>query len=229
MTATTQAPAARSNGDRKSVGANPLPVRSRQRNIPLGILGALLILSTALGGLLWSRTTTTRTEVLVAAHDIPAGRRLDDGDLRVARLAIDGAAATIPASQRSSIVGQIAVIPIPASAILAPSEIGQDTSLSDDEAVVGVVLAPGASPTADLRSGDRVAVIEADKTNGGAGGPTVLTTATVYAVDALSDGSLTVSLRVPADAATKVVGAAAGDRIRLVLLAPGAVLPASGS
>ena len=40
--------------------------------MPLGVIGVLIVLGSALGGLLWSRTTVSRTDVLVAAHDIPA-------------------------------------------------------------------------------------------------------------------------------------------------------------
>ena len=209
-------------------------VRTRQRNVPLGIIGVLIVLGSALGGLLWSRTTTPRTDVLVAARDIPAGRQLSDSDLRVVHLSTDGLVASITVAQRSTVIGQMAAVPIPAGALLAPSEFGRDAGLADDEAVVGVVLAPGAAPTADLRGGDRVAVIEADKssstTSPAAGsGTSVITTANVYAVDRGGSSSGTfVSLRVPASLAARVAAAAAGDRIRLVLLSPGANLPGTG-
>jgi Flp pilus assembly protein CpaB len=210
----------------------PAPVRARRRNIPLGVLGVLILLGSALGGLVWSRDATSRVEVLVAARDIPAGRRVAESDLRTVRVSIDGTVSTIDAVQRTSVVGQVAAVPIPSGALLAPSEIGHDAALADDEAVVGVVLAPGASPTADLRAGDRVAVFDANKATGSTGsdgGASALTIATVYAVDRLSSSSgLAVSLRVPAAAAARVVAAAAGDRVRLVLLPPGGSLPGAG-
>jgi Flp pilus assembly protein CpaB len=231
MTVTTERPRIGTNGSGRPSASRV--VRTRQRNVPLGVIGVLIVLGSALGGLLWSRTTVSRTDVLVAAHDIPAGRQLSDSDVRVVRLSADGSVASIPATQRATVIGQMVSVPIPAGALLAPSEIGRDTGLADNEAVVGVVLAPGAAPTADLRSGDRVAVIEADKststTSTSASGTAVVTTASVYAIDRLgSSNGLFVSLRVPASVAARVAAAAAGDRVRLVLLPPGATLPGTG-
>jgi Flp pilus assembly protein CpaB len=208
-------------------------VRRRERNVPLGVLGVLLVLGSILGGLLWTHSSVARTDVLVAAHDIPAGRRISDADLRVARLSSEGGVAMIVASERGSVVGEVAAVPIPSGALLAPSEFGQSATIHDDEAVVGVVLSPGATPTGDLRPGDRVAVVAADKnapaTSTEPTDASVLATATVFSVDgvASSDG-VAVSLRVPAGRATRVAAAAANGSVRLVLLPPGATLPAAG-
>jgi Flp pilus assembly protein CpaB len=209
-------------------------VRRRQRNVPLGVLGVLLVLSSILGGLLWTHSSAVRIDVLVAAHDIPAGRRISDADLRVARLSSDGGVAMIAANERGSVMGEVAAVPIPSGALLAPSQFGQSATIHDDEAVVGVVLSPGATPTGDLRPGDRVAVVAAAKdapaTPTDPSAAAVLATATVFSVDgAASNDGLAVSLRVPAASATRVVAAAANGSVRLVLLPPGATLPATGS
>jgi Flp pilus assembly protein CpaB len=232
MTVTADVRPASGNGSTREPSSASV-LRRRERNVPLGVLGVLLVLGSILGGLLWTHASVARTEVLVAAHDIPAGRRISDADLRAARLSSDGGVALIPAGQRGSVLGEIAAVPIPAGALLAPSEFGQSANLADDEAVVGVVLGPGATPTSDLRPGDRVAVVAAEKdapaTANEPSAASVLATATVFSLDrAASNDGVAVSLRVPASAATRVAAAAANGSVRLVLLPPGGSLPTTG-
>ena len=64
-------------------------VTRRRRQTPWIALGVLLMAGSILGFALWSAAQSTRTPVLVAAHDIDAGSILVESDLAVASIAAD--------------------------------------------------------------------------------------------------------------------------------------------
>src|SRR5579884_3304685 len=119
---------------------------------PLPLAALLLILLALIG--YWSvySRTTHRTQVLVAAHAIPAGRVLRPSDLTGSGLAASSQllATLVPASEQSLLIGRslkepvAAGAPIPASA-LASTRGGTDsmTLAVPVQHALGGQLAPG--------------------------------------------------------------------------------------
>lgn len=195
---------------------------ARQRNVPWVVLGVLLVAGSALGFAAWSSSSDARQSALVAARDIPAGATISARDLRTANLSIDGPVRFVPGSRLSALVGKRAAAMIPAGGLLSPLQVSDGRRLGSGEAVVGVALAPGAAPVADLQAGDAVDVVavEAPGSANATGQPVgVISAAQVYAVRSSGDaaGTVVVSLRVPVADAEKVAAAAGAERIRLVL------------
>jgi hypothetical protein len=195
-------------------------------------LAVLLMVLGAIGfGALASGSTPAGT-VLAASHDIAAGQVLSASDVVSVHVLADAGAQLVTASQQSTIIGKRAAVALPAGALLSPQSVRSGPALESGQAIVSVVLAPGTAPVPDLRAGDAVAVV-ATSANDTAGSGGVLATAQVVRVDALKSGltmsgSLAVSLQVPSSAAAAVAEAAAGDHVRLVLIASGDDLGGSG-
>lgn len=142
-----------------SDGAAPRKPRPHRRWAqPLPIAGALLVLLALLGYLSVYNQTTKRTQVLVAAHALPAGSVLHASDLQSAGLASDRnvLATLVPARQRTLVLGRslktavAAGAPLPQASLAAP---GKRTALFT--LAVPVLHALGG----DLSPGDRVSVL----------------------------------------------------------------------
>ena len=116
-----------------------------------------------------------------------------------------------------------AVADLEAGTILTPAHFVSRSLLDVGEAVVGLALSPGEYPTPLLASGDRVDVVLVDRVSSEDAGTalgTVVGSGVVFAVGELgTQGDRFVSLRLPAQAAAQVAGAAAAGRVRLVLVA----------
>jgi Flp pilus assembly protein CpaB len=135
-------------------GDGSKPRRRRQHRLlqPLPLAAVLLILLALIG--YWSvySRTTRRTQVLVAAHALPAGRVLRASDLTHSGLAASSQllATLMPASEQSLLVGRslkepvAAGAPIPAAA-LASARGGTDsmTLAVPVQHALGGQLAPG--------------------------------------------------------------------------------------
>jgi Flp pilus assembly protein CpaB len=202
-------------------------------HLPYLGLAVLLVALGAIGfGALASGSTPAGT-VLAASHDVAPGQVLSAGDLVAVHVSAGSSVQLVPASQESSIVGKRAAVALPAGALLSPQSVRSGAALQPGQAIVSVVLAPGTAPVPDLRAGDQVAVV-ATAAAGDTGGRGVLADAQVVRVDGLrsgptTSGSLTVSLEVPSSAAASIAAAAAGDHVRLALVAPGDNLTSSSS
>jgi Flp pilus assembly protein CpaB len=126
--------------------------RPRQLLQPLPLAALLLILLALIG--YWSvyTRTTHRTQVLVAAHPLPAGRVLRATDLAGAGLAAsrDLLVTLVPASEQSLLVGRAlkepvaAGAPIPAAALASDRGGGASMTLAVPvQHALGGQLAPG--------------------------------------------------------------------------------------
>jgi Flp pilus assembly protein CpaB len=130
------------------------PHRHRQHRLlqPLPLAALLLILLALIG--YWSvySRTTRRTQVLVAAHALPAGRVLRASDLTHSGLAGSGQllATLMPASEQSLLVGRslkepvAAGAPIPAAALAGARGVTDSMTLAVPvQHALGGQLAPG--------------------------------------------------------------------------------------
>ena len=200
-------------------GSSP-PVRvraARSRRMPwLALALALVVGGGLLVGLL-VQSVGDRTPVLAASRPIAPGQVITDADLRVVDVGVDGHASLVPASSRRSVVGQVAVVGIPAGALLASGQLARDGGIDQGSMVVGALLGPGELPTPTLRAGDRVELVAVSGSQGA--DRESLGTGSVFATSpGTQSGSVFVSLTVVDDIAEEVADVAAQQRLRLLLL-----------
>lgn len=196
---------------------------STKRRMPWIALGLLLVFGSGLAFAAWSRATSTRVAVLVTSHDVAAGQTVSDDMVTTTEVEVGPGVPTLSAGARAAVVGQVARGPIPAGTLLSPQMVTDGGAVPAGQAVVGAVLAPGAYPTAALRPGDPVELIEA-AASGDSSEPRVLGAARVWAItspDGPGASGLFVSLLVPQDRSADATNAAARQQLRLVLVGSG--------
>lgn len=204
---------------------------SRGLSRPVGrpVLGVLLmVVGAAVAAAVYAGSTDERS-VLVAARNIQAGHVIDRADLRVGEFTGDGDVAVVDAGASSSVLGRVAVGPIPAGTVLGAGMVSADPAPGTGLAAVGLMLKPGQMPAelAAGRSVDVLLVSAAGSQDDGSGEATpaakVLSAAAeVVSVEADPSGSWLVTVTVPQARAVGVSGAAAAGRVALVMLPVGA-------
>lgn len=201
----------------------------RHRNPTWLVAGILLVLLSALGGVLLFSSNDDRSEVLVAAQDLEPGQPIEQTDLRIERVAVDGGIATVGPSDAADLVGQIPVGRVPAGAVLAPGMFADEVALGPDEMVVGAALDPGEAPLSGLQIGAPVELLALEPIGAGATSDGTaatdtglvavpLGTGTVWAVEPVATGQLWVSMRVSRDVGLAASQASAADTLRVVLV-----------
>ncbi len=229
--ASTAAPT-RTNGQRASDGARAAggrgPTSRRHRQLPLVVVGVLLVIGFALAFADASLHLGSREQVLVVAQPLTAGQVLTSGDLRVARVSTGAGLQVVPVADESSVVGRHVAVPLVAGALLTSSEVGAPPAVGSGSDVVAVGLKPGGYPP-DLAPGDRVQVVPVASPSSGSGAGSVTSgspvAAPVLAVDAApaGSGSPTVfSLQVTRADADEVAALAAAGQASLVEVGSGA-------
>jgi hypothetical protein len=193
----------------------------RERRVPWIALGLLLVFGAGLGFAAWSQTTSSRSPVLIADRDVAAGEFVEVDAIGTADIGAGPGARTVPASDLELVVGRVARGPIPAGTVLSPDMVSDGDVVPDGQAVVGAVLESGAYPTATLRPGDSVRMVEAAEAGDPAAVPKELGAGRVWAVttpDGPGEGGLFVSLLVPEGQAAAASDAAARQQLRLILV-----------
>ena len=198
-------------------GRLPAPVRDRRP--ALAALALLLVLGGALTSALIAYRSGDRIDVLVAAHDIPVGQRISAGDLRVARVAAEGAS-YVESRALGNFVGTRARTGVPAGTLVNRSMFLAGSLVPAGGAVVGVVLSATQRPAAAPRSGDVVRVY-ALTGNSAQASPGVELARAVRVLDVgTGKTTLSMSLLVPANQAPALVAAAAAGQVAVAALAP---------
>jgi hypothetical protein len=199
---------------------------TRHRNPTWIVAGILLVVLSALGGVVLFTSSDDRQEVLVAARDLEPGTALASDDLRIERVALDGGVRAIPATDAASLLGRHATGRVPAGTMLAPAMFATDVPLGPDEVVVGAALDPGEAPLVLLEVGAAVELLDVTVAAPGQveGSPEVaasLGTGTVWAVEQVATGQLWLSVRVERSVGLAVSVASASDRLRVALIGGG--------
>ena len=193
------------------------PVRRRWGRIGGGVFAAVV------GGWLFASlylSADDRVEVLAVATDIGRFDVIDRSDLRVVTIGEDTDVASIPASRLDELVGRVASTDIVAGGLLVDGQLlpAGDRLVTADEAIVGVLVGPGDSPTTGMTRGAVVSVVirPAAGTNGtvaevpgwiaGIGG------------EVSSSGDRPVEVVVARSEAARVSAAAADRRVTIVVL-----------
>lgn len=193
--------------------------RRHRRQLPLVVLGVLLLLGGALAFAETALHLQGREDVLVTANALGAGHVLDPSDLRPVTMAAGSSLALVPVGDEGDVLGRSLAVPLVAGAPLTEAELGAPPVVSAGSDTVALLLRPGGYPP-DLAPGDRVAVVPVSAT-GSAIPPSGTTpvNATVLAISAAPaavNGGNIVTLLVRASSADGVAALAAAGEASLV-------------
>jgi hypothetical protein len=221
MATTTTAPT--TNGRRADGRARPVGARGsgRRRQLPLVVVGVLLVLGCALAFADASLHLGSREEVLVLAQPVAAGQVLSAGDLRSARVSTGSGLAVVPVAAERSVVGRRAAVALVAGALLTTSEVGAVPPVGAGFDEVAVGLKPGAYPP-DVAPGDRVQVVPIASSSGSStagatsGSPVAATVLAVDAAPADTSNPTVLSLQVAKRDAGEVASLAAAGQASVI-------------
>jgi len=133
------------------------PARRQWGRFAIGLSVALL------GGWLFAALYLSaggRVAVAVVARDVDRFAVIEEGDLATERVAAGERVQTIPGDEVDDLVGRVAATDLSAGTVLSPSHLVEDETelLTEQEALVGTLLPPGAAPPA-LAGGDQVELV----------------------------------------------------------------------
>ena len=212
------------DGDRKSKGtaAKTRTVESRVRNKPRPAIIALAIALIVTAGLAaaYIYTSTGRTmEVYTAVNAISRGDVIEASNLSTVEIPDNQEIPSFGITEVDDMLGQTAVVDIPAGTLISPNNIAADAGLAQGQSIVGISFTPNQLPPYPLVSGDPVRIVDTPVTQGDppAGVPESIA-ATVVAVrfDDVS-GNTVVAVSVGEYAAPGLAARAATGRVALVL------------
>lgn len=210
-------PAAASTTDSSTKSSvTNLRVLAPRRSLPgsRAIVGGVLVAVAVLGS--YAATTQagkqdTRT-VVVAAHDIAPGTRIQPSDLRVVKLPIDATVANHVLQSTSKLSGSTALAPLRSGDMIQTSAIASAQSQTPYLEVSFSVEAARALD-GNLQPGETVDVLTTDKTNAAAGARVAASDARVLRVQAGSSnigksGDVTITVGVNSRTEAAAIAAA---------------------
>ena len=178
-------------------------------------LGALIVAIGVLINLAIYRSVDDKSPVLQLNRDVPAGQQISADDFRTVEIGADGAFRSVPSSDLNAMVGSYAKVRLIAGTLLAREALQSGPLVAPGASVVAVTVPAGEVPIG-LRERSRVSVVivASDRTSASVNGTVV-----GLPSQAGSSGQVSVSIELAAGDAGAV---AAAEKVRLVLLDPGA-------
>lgn len=131
---------------------------ARRRSVPHLLLGVLLVVMSAAGGVVAGIQLANRENVLALARSVAVGQILSAQDLKQVGLPSDSGMDFVPASATSAVVGQPVAFSLPAGSLLTRSVLGAPLVPVSGKAIAAVGLKPGQFPP-DLSPGTTVTVL----------------------------------------------------------------------
>lgn len=177
----------------------------------------------------WAFTRANDSQQVVAvATTIHAGQTITDGDLKPVNVSGDSDLETIPASEQSSIVGQVAQLDMAAGSIVTPDSFGETSIPAKGEAVVGLSLTPAQMPAISISVGDQVSLVAVGEDTAGTFADStdtiegIVVGVSVPRADGTSGGdpqtgNSVIDVSVPANTAPGLAAKAANGKVALVL------------
>ncbi len=219
----------RTNGSKALSGAGPAGARgrpaARRRQLPLVVIGVLLVIGGALAFADASLHLGSREEVLVVSEPLAAGQVITSSDLGTVRVSTSSGLQVVPAGDEAGVIGSSVAVPLVAGSLLTRAEVGTTAPVASGSDVVAVGLKAGQYPP-DLAPGDRVRVVPVTSPSSSSLTPTGRpVSATVLAVDVASvesDSPTVFSLQVSRRDADEVAALAAANEASLIQVASGA-------
>lgn len=197
--------------------------RAGRSNTRVVLAVLLIVAGAAVGGALYL-AGDSRTQVVVAARDIPVGAVIAVGDLTSGEMSGSGVGA-IAGADASRLLGQYATTRIPAGALLHADMVDPAPPPGEGRVAVGLALSAGQLPAAELTPDRVVQVLQVPPASESAAGSTEAPVSTVLVDDALvlsvtSDpsGAWLVTVAVAEADAPAVAAAAAAGRVSVGLL-----------
>ena len=198
---------------RERPSATPARISSRARGRLA--LGALVVAIGVLINLAIYRGIDDKSPVLQLNRDVPAGQQITADDFRTVEIGSDGAFRSVPSGDLNVVVGSYAKVRLIAGTLLAREALQAGPLVAAGASVVAVTVPAGEVPIG-LRERSRVSVVmvASDRTATSVDGVVV-----GLPLQAGSSGQVSVSIELAAKDAGSV---AAAEKVRLVLLDPGA-------
>jgi hypothetical protein len=198
---------------RERPSATPARISSRARGRLA--LGALVVAIGVLINLAIYRGIDDKSTVLQLNRDVPAGQQVTADDFRTVEIGSDGAFRSVPSGDLNVVVGSYAKVRLIAGTLLAREALQAGPLVASGASVVAVTVPAGEVPIG-LRERSRVSVVmvASDRTSTSVDGLVV-----GLPSQAGSSGQVSVSIELAAKDAGSV---AAAEKVRLVLLDPGA-------
>ena len=208
-------------GNGQPAGTLRLEPPHRKVQVSQLLIAVFLVGVSALTAVVLFSRAAAREPVLALASPVERGQLIVPGDLMLVYVATDDPVSTLGPDAMAGLVGLTAVADLEAGTILTSAHFLSRSLLDTGEGVVGLALSPGEYPTPLLAPGDIVNVVVTGRgsSDPDADAEVVVLAAEVFDITDLgTQGDRFVSLRMSAESATEVAGAAAGDRVRLVLV-----------
>ena len=198
---------------RERTSRTPARISSRARGRLA--LGALIVAIGVLINLAIYRSVDDKSPVLQLNRDVPAGQQISADDFRTVEIGADGAFRSVPSSDLNAVLGSYAKVRLIAGTLLAREALQAGPLVAPGASVVAVTVPAGEVPIG-LRERSRVSVVivASDRTSTSVNGTVV-----GLPSQAGSSGQVSVSIELAAGDAGAV---AAAEKVRLVLLDPGA-------
>ena len=203
-----------------------LPRRRRPGMIALAIalVGAGILASTAV-----YKATNYRVPVLMVTANVQAGTVITAADIGTASVAAGPGVGTVPASQRSQVIGQVAGSALHPGMLLTPAELGTARPPGPGQVLVPLPMRPSVLPASGLAPGDQVLVVATAGAQGQAEPATsaaVLTAPVAGVIEAVSpaanaDGLVVVDVLVIAGKGPAVAEQASTGQISLIVMKRG--------
>ena len=196
------------------------------RRIPYLLVGVLLVLGCATGGVVLGAQLGRREAVLALAHPVGVGQALSAKDVREVNVSSDSGLAVIPARSLPTVEGHPLAYSLPAGALLTRDVLGEPRVPPAGQAVAAVGLKAGQFPPG-LQPGNRVAVVVAPNGNAVASAssssasspaPPSSWSATVTAEQADATAQTTVVALQMTDADARQLAAAPAGQISVVMV-----------
>lgn len=146
------------NGARSGGGPRRVTGLPRRRRLPYLLLGVLLVLGCAAGGVVAATRLDHREAVLALARPVTVGQHLSPRDVREVSVSTDTGLAVVPAASKARVVGRPVAYSLPAGALLTKDLLGAAAVPPSGQAVAAVGLKAGQFPPG-LQPGDQVAVV----------------------------------------------------------------------
>lgn len=141
----------------------------QRRSVPRLLLGVVLVVGCAIGGIVVGQQLGHRESVLVLARSVATGQVLSAQDLREASVSVEAGITVISVGDEPMVLGRQVAFALPAGAVLTRELIGTPQVPPPGQAVAAVGLKAGQFPPA-LAPGTRVAVLVAAGSTATAGG-----------------------------------------------------------
>lgn len=194
-------------------------VRKRRRPV-LWVASILLIaIAALLAGAVVNQIRDT-VPVLAMSRDVARGAVITDGDLTTVEVHPDPALRMIDATSRDEVVGQLAMIDLPAGSLVVPGATGSEVQMPEGQVMVGVALTPPQMPAGQLKPGQVVQLVSTPRTGDDVTDdtPAVSIEATVVATTTVPDTNLVVvNVHVGAAQAERAAQLSASGRVALIV------------